>query len=106
MSEKSLINVIVTQCKPEDAEAFNTWYNGIHIPMLLKSKGVKGVTRYKTSDAETPSFIAVYRYNSPQDLEEFQKSPNTAAAIKDFEETWGGKVQLVSRTQYELIQDW
>jgi uncharacterized protein (TIGR02118 family) len=108
MAEKTIINIIATQCQPQDEEKFNKWYNEVHIPMLLKAKGLKGVARYKISDesSQTPRFLAIYKYASQKDLEAFQKSPETAAAIQDLEKTWGKKVELTSRTKCELIKEW
>jgi hypothetical protein len=75
--------------------------------MLMKSKYLKGVTRYKSinADAKGPRFIAVYKYDSFKDFEEFDKSPELAAGLKEMGETWGNRVDLLSREQYELIND-
>jgi hypothetical protein len=108
MAGQQVINIIETECQPQDAEKFSQWYNEVHIPMLLKSKGVDGVTRYQIAvePGKLPRFMAVYKYKSEKDLATFQKDPQTAAAIKDFEETWGKKVKLVSRTMCNMIKDW
>jgi|WetSurMetagenome_2_1015567.scaffolds.fasta_scaffold732974_1 uncharacterized protein (TIGR02118 family) len=108
MANQQVINIIETECQPEDAEKFSQWYNEVHIPMLLKSKGVTGVTRYQIAvePGQLPRFMAVYKCASAKDLETFQKSPQTAAAVKDFNDTWGKKVKLVSRTMCNMIKDW
>jgi len=108
MANKPVINIISTQCQPQDEEKFNQWYNEVHIPMLLKFKGLKGVTRYKVAGepSQPPRFMAVYKFASQKDLEAFQKSPEAAAAIKDMQESWGKRVELTSRTLCELIKEW
>jgi uncharacterized protein (TIGR02118 family) len=108
MADQQVINIIETECQPKDAEKFNKWYNEVHIPMLLKAKGCTGVTRYQieVEPGKSPRFFAIYKYKSAKDLEAFQKDPQTAAAIKDFNDTWGSKVKLVSRTSCNLIKDW
>jgi heme-degrading monooxygenase HmoA len=76
--------------------------------MLLKSRGLKGVARYQVKDdsSRAPRYLAVYRFPSQKDFEAFEQSPETAAAIKEMQVTWGNKVQLVSRTKCELIREW
>jgi uncharacterized protein (TIGR02118 family) len=108
MAETTIINIIATQCQPQDEEKFNKWYNEVHIPMLLKFKGLKGVARYQITDESSrmPRYLALYRFASQKDYEAFQKSPEVAAAIKEMQETWGNKVELTSRTQCELIKEW
>ena len=107
MAEKSIINIVATQCQPVDEGKFNKWYNEVHVPMLMKNKLLKGVTRYKSisESSSAPRYIAIYRYNSVKDFETFNKSPELAAAIKEMGETWGQKIELTSRIQYELIQE-
>jgi hypothetical protein len=103
-----IIDVVETECQPQDAQKFNQWYNEVHIPMLLKSKGVAGVSRYQVAvePGKLPRFFAVYKFNSEKDLGSFQKDPNTGAAIKDFEENWGKKVKMVSHNKGNLIKEW
>ncbi|MBP1707002.1 MAG: hypothetical protein H6Q39_726 [Chloroflexi bacterium] len=108
MADKPMINIVSTRCQPKDVEKFNKWYNEVHIPMLLKFKGLKGAARYKVigDSADAPRFIALYKFGSAKDFEEFQKSPELAAAIKEMGESWGNNVELTSRIQYELIKEW
>ena len=47
MADKPLVNLTITQCRPEDDEKFNTWYNEQHIPALIKFKGMTRATRYR-----------------------------------------------------------
>jgi hypothetical protein len=108
MANPKLIDVIETECQPADAEKFNKWYNEVHIPMLLKSKGVTGVARYQVAvePGKPPRFIAIYQFPGEKALESFQKDPQTGVAIKDFNDNWGSKVKMVSHTTGSLIKDW
>jgi antibiotic biosynthesis monooxygenase (ABM) superfamily enzyme len=108
MADKLIINIVTTQCQPQDVEKFNKWYNEVHIPMLLKFKKLKGVARYQTvsESSNTPQYIAVYKYANQKDIAEFEKSPELAAAIKEMQGSWGDKVQIISRMRYELIKQW
>jgi uncharacterized protein (TIGR02118 family) len=107
MPGKSMINVVMTKCKPEDEEKFNKWYDEVHIPMLLKSKKLLRAARYKVIETgNPPSFMAVYNFASQKDFEEFNKGPEMDAARKDMQAVWGQKVELTSRAQYEFIREW
>lgn len=108
MSDKPVINIVATRCQPADVEKFNRWYNEVHIPMLLKFKKLQGVARYQVigSASGAPEYIAIYRFASLKDFEEFGSSPELAEAIKEMQETWGQKIELTSRVQYELIREW
>ncbi len=108
MASQPVINIVTTECQPQDEARLNKWYNEVHIPLLMKHKGVKGVIRYKTIDekSKNPQFIAVYRYDSFKDFEEFGKSPEFAAAIAEMNQSWPKGLKIVERVQYELIKEW
>jgi uncharacterized protein (TIGR02118 family) len=107
MADKAVINIVATQCQPADDARFNQWYDEVHIPMLLKFKKLQGVTRYKVlgKSGELPRYIALYKFAGIKDFEEFGKSPELAAAQKEMQGTWGQKIELTSRIQYELIKE-
>jgi len=106
---KPIINIVATQCQPEVEEAFNRWYNDIHIPMLFKFKGIKKVTRYKRlSDAEElPTYIATYEFDNQKDYEAYTTSPELAAARDEMNETWKQEgFEVKWQAQYEPIKTW
>jgi len=109
MVDRPVINIVSAQCQPADEEKINRWYNEVHVPMLMKFPKIKGVARYKAigKPDEPPRFIAIYRFDSLKDFEEFGASPEMAAAMKDVKETWGTQgIGITSRVQYELIKEW
>ncbi|HEX7474695.1 MAG TPA: EthD family reductase [Dehalococcoidales bacterium] len=108
MADRPIVNIVTTQCLAQDESRFNKWYNEVHIPMLMKYKGVKAVARYKTTSekSEKPMFIAVYKFNSAKDFENFGKSPEFAAAIAEMKQSWPQGIEIVGRAQHELIQEW
>ena len=99
--------IVGTQCWINDDAKFNKWYNQVHIPMLMKSGYVKGVSRYKAvgQPGEPPRYIALYQFASLKDYEAHQASPELAAAIKEMQGSWGNNVELTSRVHYELIKE-
>ena len=108
MSEQKVINIVGSQCQPEDEERFNKWYNEVHIPLLLRYKGLKGVARYKLAGEPggMPQYIAVYSFASQEDLEGFGKSAEFTAAIEEMQQSWPKGIEIVARSQYDLIKEW
>ena len=109
MTNEPVINVVATQCKPEDEEKFNKWYNEVHIPMIMKFKGISEVTRYKlpTDSDEYPKYLTIYKYDSQEALKAFQTSPEMAAVMAETRETWkDGMFTIKWRVSYETIQNW
>jgi hypothetical protein len=108
MPDQPVINIVVTRCPPAEDTRFNRWYNEVHIPMLLKSNKVQAVTRFKQvgPPGSGPAFIAIYQFASLKDFQEFGGGPELAAAAKEMRESWGETVEIMSRSQYELIQQW
>ena len=104
-----MIHITGTRCQPELEEKFNTWYNQTHIPMLLKFKGLRGVTRYRILKPSEgyPEYLAIYEFDSRQAFEEYETSPELAIALEEMRETWkDGGWELMWRVQYEVMKTW
>ncbi len=106
MAKIPIINIVTTQCSHQDEARFNKWYNEVHIPMLMKYRGVKTVARYKVMNAKSPQFIAIYRFDSLKDFEAFGASPELKAAIEEMQQSWPQWIEITARQQYELIKEW
>ena len=103
-----IANVVTTQCKPEDDQKFNKWYNSVHIPMLMKFKRLKSVFRYKVVPGpdQPAQYVAVYYFATQKAFEAFGASQELAAAIKEMQGAWGDKIKMVSRVQWEQLKAW
>ena len=109
METKPVIHIVGTRCRPEDEEKFNKWYIEVHIPMLLKFKGLKAVTRYEIINEaeEYPKHLAIYKFESQQAYEAYETSPELAAAREERDETWKeGGYEVKWRVQYEPMETW
>ncbi|MFC1931373.1 EthD family reductase [Chloroflexota bacterium] len=109
MATYPLINSVATECQPEAEEKFNKWYNEVHIPLLLKFKGIKKVTRYKIVEKseEHPTYLAIYEFESRQAYEKYLKSPELAAAREEMKETWkDGGFEVKWRVPYDTMKSW
>ena len=108
METKVMINIVATQCQPADEKKFNQWYNEVHVPLLMKFKGMTKVSRYEmTGDVKDfPKYLAVYEFESQKALEAFNNSPELAAALKEMNETWKGGIDIKWMVQLKLLQTW
>jgi antibiotic biosynthesis monooxygenase (ABM) superfamily enzyme len=94
MAKAKILNIVATECAPENDAKFNKWYNEVHIPMLMKYKGIKKVTRYRIIEekAARPRFLAIYEFDTKKDLDELSKSQAFRDAIAEMQETWKGQM--------------
>jgi antibiotic biosynthesis monooxygenase (ABM) superfamily enzyme len=106
MANARIINVVATECAPENDAKFNKWYDEVHIPMFLKYKGLKKVTRYRNIDDKT-RFLAIYEYDTKEDLNNLPNSPEFKAAIAEMQQTWkDNPIKITLATNYEPIKAW
>jgi uncharacterized protein (TIGR02118 family) len=109
VAKARIINIVATECVPEDDAKFNKWYNEVHIPMLMKYKGIMKVTRYKILEAkqEKPRYLAVYEYDKKEDLDKLTASPEFKAAIEEMQETQKNcRFEIKGATLGEPIKTW
>ncbi|OGO00393.1 MAG: hypothetical protein A2Y58_05840 [Chloroflexi bacterium RBG_13_51_52] len=94
MAQTRILNIVATECAPKNNAKFNKWYDEVHIPMLMKYKGIKKVTRYKMLENKDkkPKYLAVYEFDTKKDLDELSKSPEFKAAIEEMQGTWKGEM--------------
>ena len=109
MGTKPIINIVATKCPPEAEEKFNRWYNEVHIPLLLKFKGLKEVSRYKIIKEleKSPRYLAIYQFEEQKDYEAFENSPQMAAAREELKESWKDDgFEIEWRAEYATIKTW
>jgi heme-degrading monooxygenase HmoA len=89
VAKARFLNIVGTECQARDEAAFNKWYNEVHIPMLLKYKGLKKVTRYKVMGdvKDQAKYLAVYEYDTQEALNGMAASTEFKDAIDEMTET-------------------
>ena len=107
MPNNKIIQIVASESTPEKEEEFNKWYTEIHVPMLVAYKGVKQASRYQRigDDEQSAKFLAIYEFESREDMDAFPSSDAFAAAIEDFEnnkEALGFRMKWAA--SYELIR--
>jgi hypothetical protein len=116
MDKKTVIWTVGIQCKAEDEAKFNSWYDDIHVPMLLKGNCVKKVTRFKLADEAhhvgvttqtSPNYLTIYEFESQEKFNSWMNGQARAEAGEDKNKTWGDNVyELKWASQYNLINAW
>ena len=105
----SIALIVANEPGPEKETEYNEWYTGKHIPMMFAFKGLKKASRYRRlgDDKECSKYLAIYEFDSEEDMAAFSRSPEFAAAVEDFDKKWqGGGFESKWYTAYELIKTW
>jgi hypothetical protein len=58
------LNIVSVDIEDSHADAFNRWYNEIHVPEILGCPGWLANSRYECVDGE-PRFLAIYELSDP-----------------------------------------
>jgi uncharacterized protein (TIGR02118 family) len=110
MSKARILNIVATESPPGQEAKFNKWYNEIHVPLLFKYKGLKKVTRYQImgkGGGQGATYLAIYEYDSEDEMNAFSRSPEFKAAIDEMNQTWKDvKFGLKWSASYSPIQTW
>ena len=116
MNSKPLIWIVGIQCKAEAEAKFNTWYDDVHVPMLLKGDHVKKVTRFKLADKTydvgtttqvSPNYLTIYEFESQDQFDSWMTGQARTEAGEDKAKTWSEDPYEVKwATQYDLINTW
>jgi hypothetical protein len=105
----AVLTIVATECPADIEDKFNEWYNEVHVPMLLKYKGLKKSSRYRLSgESENQArYLAFYEFENEQDQANLQTSPEFAEAIQEMQETWkDGGMEIKWSANYSLIKSW
>ena len=43
MESKPVLFIAASECSPEVEEKYNKWYNEVHVPWVMKYKGIKKI---------------------------------------------------------------
>ena len=86
---------------PQDAEAFDRYYEQTHVPLAQKIPGVKGFTATKTASLspqeESPYYlIAILYFESQQAMGAAFQSPEGQAAAADVQNFATGGVTMLA----------
>jgi antibiotic biosynthesis monooxygenase (ABM) superfamily enzyme len=113
MTSGTVIWTVGLQCPPEDENAFNAWYDGVHVPMLLKGGHVAKVTRYRLASEtydvapgamQCPTYQTIYEFADAESFDAWMNGEDRAAAGEDKSRTWGGRgYDVVWAARYDLM---
>ncbi len=109
MENAPVLHIVGIHCQPQAEKKFLKWYDQVHVPLLLKFKGLKKATRYKIlKPAEAyPEYLAIFEFADKEAFEAYENSPELAAAVAEMHETWKeGGWDRMWRVQYEFVKTW
>lgn len=83
---------------------FDAWYRDLHLPEAVRRLGARRASRWWSRGEEARAVhYALYEFDDPAELERALSSPEIAALIADFSETWGRRVARV-RARAVMVQ--
>jgi antibiotic biosynthesis monooxygenase (ABM) superfamily enzyme len=112
METKPVINVVLVRCQPALQERFKKWLIETHIPLLFKFKGIRRVSVYekiRVAEDMTHEYLVIFEFESQRAFEEYETSPELAAAVSERRELWDEKglgFEKPWREQYRPIESW
>lgn len=108
MPESQVIDILEAQCRTEDEEIVNKWYNEFHMPVLFKSGKLCTVSRYKVmgGSPDIVRFFTICKYDSEETFKEFLASPEFEAAGEKSPEMKSVKINNSPPIHCELIKEW
>jgi hypothetical protein len=116
VSGPPVIWTVGLQCRREDEDAFNKWYDEVHIPMLLSSGNVAKVTRYQLASEtydvaeetmKCPTYQTIYQFNDQDQFESWMFGEDRALAGEDKSATWGARAyDVIWAARYDLMNSW
>ncbi len=100
------INMVMVDCRKEIEEAYNKWYDQVHIPMCLKYKDMLRATRYRLLHGPEGQsrYLTIYEFQDKASMDAFSSSPECTAATSEMRQTWQpGDFTIKTAAQYEMI---
>lgn len=116
MTNQALIWIVGIQCRAEDEAKFNSWYDDVHVPMLLKGDCVKKVSRFKLADETyhvgtttqpAPNYLTIYEFENQERFDSWMSGKGRTEAGDDKAKTWSENPYEVRwATRYDLLRAW
>jgi len=113
MSGAPVIWTVGLECRPEDDDKFNRWYDEVHVPMLLEGGHVVRVTRYRLSGEthdvapgamQCPTYQTIYEFEDEDAFSSWMRE-DRAAAASDKAATWGDRgYDVIWAARYDLMK--
>ncbi len=88
---------------PRDKEeAFNRWYNEVHVPMFLQFNGAVSGRRYKAIMGEDKfQYLAMYEVKDEETFRRLMDSDHMKALKADYDAKWG---TVSDRARFAYVQ--
>ena len=116
METRHVFYFVAADCASGLDEKFNRWFDEVHVPLLLKFRKLKSVSRYRLAELRGegvsrykpaegwPQYLTIYEFEDLQAVEEYLTSAELEAARQEMQQTWKeGEVEVKWRAHYERI---
>jgi hypothetical protein len=103
------INMVMVDCRPDVENKYNEWYNGVHIPMILRYDGMRRATRYQLLKGPEghARYLTIYEFRDQGAMDAFPASPEFTAVNAELHRTWKGtEFEIKLAAQYEETGTW
>lgn len=97
------------RCHPDDVAKFEKWYDEVHIPMLMKYKGIVSIVRGKAvvDKEKYPTYLGLMTFESKEAADGYETCEALAEAKKEAAVTWKDRpFTSVWRALYEVKRSW
>jgi len=101
--------IVANEPSPELEQEYNEWYNEKHIPIMLEFEGIKKAARFRriSDNPDCSKYLAVYYFDTKEDMSAFARSPEFADAIKDFDAKWKDRgFERKWGAAYQVVKSW
>jgi heme-degrading monooxygenase HmoA len=112
MDKKPILRITGTEPPPGMDEAYNKWYNDLHIEEVMQFGGLNWAIRWKLRGESNPpgiypTYLSLYQWESQEALNRWQTSSEREANANDFLENWTAKgARLIWFAEFDLIKKW
>ncbi len=94
--------VVKATIPKEKEEAFNKWYNEVHVPMVLQFNGVVSARRYRALEGEDKyQYMAVYELKDEATYRRLMESEHMKALRADYDAKFGA---VSERARFGYVQ--
>ena len=108
MGQKPVIDILEARYSKEDTGVIDKWYDEVHFPILLRSKYIRSIARYKvmSGSEEFVRYFIICKYDSEEDFEAFKASEEFQEAGKDRPKTRVEEAHSGPPIHCELVKEW
>lgn len=100
----TVLFVVKATIRKDQEEAFNRWYNNVHVPEFLRFNGAVSARRYKAIMGEDKyQYMAVYELKDEATFQQLMESDYFKGLKSAYDDAFG---QVSERARFAYVQVW